>query len=827
VKIKELEANEINEIILSSAPYIINIWDETPKHIDTNKKSLEIFGLENKAQFIERFHELSPEFQPCGTPSDEKAISYVKKAFQTGYEKFEWLHCTLDGELLPTEITLVRFTNKGQNMLVAYGVDLRPVKAALKKEYEAHETIQTIFNSSPIVINLWDDKGKLISTSEHALELHNVPSKEEYIEKFHELSPERQPCGALSSEMIPVIMDKAYKDGYARFEWMHCTLDGRPIPTEITLVRFDIHGKSMIVAYTSDLTQVKAAMQREQEILEESNAAKSRFLARMSHEIRTPISAVMGISEIQLQVPGLPPDIEEAFAKIHNSSIILLELVNDILDLSKIEAGKMSLMPEKYSVACMINDVVNLHLSYADSKNVIFGMHVDENLPKYLIGDVLRIKQVMSNLLSNAFKYTESGKIELTLAYKDKCLVFSVSDTGVGMTPGQVSALKKSDYTRFHELENPHISGTGLGMPIVYNLAQMMDAYINVESEAGKGTSVIVKIPQQAAGDGVLGKKTTGQLQQFKIDPKKFGFTPELMPYGNVLVVDDVKSNLYVARGLLSLYGLTVETCNSGSEAIIKINNGEKYDIIFMDQMMPELDGTQTMQALRELGYTQPIVMLTANALRGQSDEFIKIGFDDFISKPIDTKHLHSILKKFIRDKKLPNMLNASKAEGYGRNPELVKMLKMDFYKSHKNTFANIKNALENGDIKTAHLLAHTIKGLAGLIFEDKLMETAKTVEDTLSNGKMPTTPQAAALEEELARVIKSISLPHITVDGEAARLLDELIPLIKTGNTQALSLAEGLRGIPEAAILHKQIENFDFKAAMNSADTLKKILCE
>ncbi|MCL1862331.1 MAG: response regulator [Defluviitaleaceae bacterium] len=811
--VHEFESAEIKEIILNSSPFIMNIWDDTPKHIDTNRRSLEIFGLSSKREFIERFYELSPEYQPCGTLSRQKSLNYVKEAFETGRVQFEWMHQTLTGEPLPIEVTMVRFTSKGKNMLVAYGVDLRPVKAALEKEYEAHKTIQTVFDSSPVVINIWDDKGNLMSTSEHALELHNVSSKEEYIKNFSRLSPERQPDGTLSAESIPALMNKAYEEGYARFEWLHCTLDGKPIPTEVTLVRFVRHGKIMIVAYITDLTQIKAAMKREQDALAESNAAKSRFLARMSHEIRTPISAVMGISEIYLQKTDLPPDIEEAFAKINNSSITLLQLVNDILDLSKIEASKMTLLPKKYCIASMINDVMHLHAAHIGNKKIKFKMKVDENLPVFLIGDVLRIKQIMTNLLSNAFKYTEKGFVELSLRYENYALLLSICDTGIGMTPAQVDTLRKSEYTRFHEGETPHISGTGLGMPIVFNLVQMMYAKINIESESGKGTTVSITIPQEPADDQVIGKKTALQLQRFKINTKKSEFVYESMTYGRVLVVDDIGANIYVARGLLAFYDLHIDSCESGYEAIEKIRQGNVYDIVFMDQMMPGMDGTQTMNAMREMGYTAPIIALTANALIGQSEDFINRGFDGFISKPIQTKHLHSVLVKHVRDKHIQGI------ENFQRDHKLIKTLSEDFVRNHSQTFSKIKKAVEAGDLKTAHFLSHTVKGVAGLIYEDTMVKAAQDIENILADDMAPTSAQMDLLEAEFSKLIKT---PHT---NDNVVMLDKLIILLETRDSKAQDLAEGLRSIPEAAILCKQIENFDFGAALVSANILKEIL--
>jgi len=397
----------------------------------------------------------------------------------------------------------------------------------------------------------------------------------------------------------------------------------------------------------------------EKDVANANSKAKSRFLARMSHELRTPITAVMGISEIQLQSSNLPPAIEASFAEIYNSSQFLLSIMNDILDFSKIEAGKLTLVKDEYEVKSVINDVAHLQTVYSDSKDIKFLMSIDENLPTHLVGDAMRIEQIISNLLSNAFKYTDAGTVEFSLkSEKSKTnhdiltLIITIRDTGLGMTTGQLRDLF-AEYARFHEKETKYIVGAGLGMPIVYNLVQLMHAKIEINSEVGKGTTVVVYIPQKITNNEVIGKEEAARLQQFESGhrSKRLAFTPEAMPNGSVLVVDDIETNLYVAKGLLELYGIKTKTCTSGQEAIELIKQGNIFDIVFMDEMMPVMSGTETMNALRQMGYKQPIVALTANAMIDQAEEFIRNGFDGFISKPIQSKQLNAILQKYVRDK--------------------------------------------------------------------------------------------------------------------------------------------------------------------------------
>jgi len=418
--------------------------------------------------------------------------------------------------------------------------------------------------------------------------------------------------------------------------------------------------------YSVDITELYAA--REQALL--ANRVKSDFLARMSHEIRSPMNAILGIIEIELE-KQLPPDTEEALDRVHNSGYMLLNIINDILDLSKIESGKMELVPVNYDVSSVINDTVQLNLMRFGGKPVKFSLKVDANIPSKLFGDDLRIKQVLNNLLSNSFKYTDSGEIEMSVsaevsgADKPVILIFRLSDTGKGMTKDQVDNLFEN-YARFDSEINRQIEGTGLGMPITKSFINMMKGEMVVESEPGKGSVFNLRIPQGYIDSNVLGREGADSLQKFDIEKKarqKRGsqIQREYMPYGKVLVVDDMEPNLYVAKGLLSPYGLSIDTASSGQKAIDMIKSGQKFDVIFMDHYMPEMDGMETTKIIRELGYKASIIALTANALVGQDQMYLANGFDGFMSKPIDTRQLNSTLNRFIRDKYPPETVEAAR----------------------------------------------------------------------------------------------------------------------------------------------------------------------
>ena len=556
----------------------------------------------------------------------------------------------------------------------------RKGKAALERASEANEVNEIFLNAAPFVMCVWNDSCKLVSANKQSVEIFGLSDKEQYIESFFDLSPEYQPCGRKSQEKALGYIREAFSKGSpVKFEWMHQTVNGEPLPAEVTLVRFTRRGKNLVVGYTVDLRPVRRETERivaeirRREIAEEESQAKTRFLARMSHEIRTPMNAVLGIAGIQLQKEGLQPDTEEAFSRIHTAASLLLNIINDILDLSKVEAGMMEIVPATYEMTSLVVDTVQFNLMYIGSKQIDFKLSVDPRLPSYLIGDELRIKQVLNNLLSNAFKYTPEGTVTLSFGLEassqpgNVILVIAVSDTGQGMNKEQIDHLFAGEFHRFNLVENRAIEGSGLGMPITHSLISMMQGDIQVKSEPGKGTLFTVRLPQKTYGSDVVGEDAVANLQSletFRKPPKKFSrLRNELMPYGRVLAVDDVEVNLYVVEGILAAYEITVETAESGPEAIEKVKNGEVYDIIFMDHMMPGMDGVETTRIIRSMGYDHPIVALTANALKDSEEMFMNNGFSGFISKPIDISQMDAYITRFIRDKQPPEVIDAIRAK--------------------------------------------------------------------------------------------------------------------------------------------------------------------
>lgn len=453
------------------------------------------------------------------------------------------------------------------------------------------------------------------------------------------------------------------------------TLNGKQHYFEILtgLLKHETHGRLVNII---DITPVMKAKFE----AEAASESKSAFLATMSHEIRTPLNAIIGLSEIELQ-KKLPMETRQDLEKIHNSGANLLSIINDVLDISKIESGSFELVPSEYDVPSMINDTVQLNIVRIGSKPIVFKLQIDETIPIKLYGDELRVKQILNNLLSNAFKYTEEGSVNFRIGWRrrggDASLVFVVQDTGRGMKKEDVPRIF-SEYSQLDAKANRHIEGTGLGLSITRNLVSLMRGTITVDSKYGKGSTFTVRLPQRIVDQQPIGGQTARNLELFRFRENRKSHGVRLMrnymPYGKVLVVDDVETNLDVARGLMLPYGLSIDFALSGKEAIEKIcaagedNAPFRYDLVLMDHMMPGMDGMEAVRIIRseiesEYAKNVPIIALTANALAGNEEMFLSNGFNAYISKPIDVMQLDVALNTWVRNKQSQDILSQAEME--------------------------------------------------------------------------------------------------------------------------------------------------------------------
>jgi len=997
-------ADERMKVTYDAMPMGVNVVNKKFEFIDCNDHVLYLFGLSNKQEYFDKFFMLSPEYQSDGKPSKEKVYEYLDKAFTDGFCRYEWTHQKLNGEPVPCEVTLVRIKYGNETAVTAYIRDLREIKrlmtevkrrenllrtansaaeillsvndersfeASLSKSLElvgncidadrvqiwrsemiddepyfvhkylwlsefgkkcapvenlslpyslmpqwiklfphnkyiskqfsmlsdereiaffrkydlksiiivpvflensfwglivisnchtehvlsdeenniitslglmitnsvnrnmqsakireTNERVQVMFDAMPMGASYHNLNGQIMDCNEGIVNLFKLSDKKEFLENYKNYMPEYQSDGKLSIEKMAQETDKAFVEGSNHFEWVAVDANGATIPCDVTLVRVKHYNDYVVAAYVRDIRDIKnATAEKEQAIA--ANKEKSSFLAKVSHDVRTPMNAILGITEMQLQNGALLPEIQEALDKIYNSGSLLMGIINDILDLSKIEAGRMELKPAKYDVLNLINDTVLVNAMRYNNKLVEFDLNVDEKIPSTLVGDDIRIKQILNNLLSNAFKYTDAGRVTFTVtietgkAKNEGVLVLQIADTGHGMTAEQVNQLF-NEYTRFDTDANRGVEGTGLGLSITKHLVNMMNGSISVKSEPGKGSEFTVRLPQGLTGSDPLGSEVTKNLRQFhqgslpstKKIPK---IVREYMPYGKVLIVDDMEINLYVARGLLAPYGLSIETALSGYETINKIKNGAKYDIIFMDHYMPKMDGVETVKNIRALNYTKPVIAFTANALAGQAEMLLANGFDGYISKPIDIRQLNAILNKFVRDKYPAETIEAarrqasvmarpdSKLESY---EELSAVFLRDAEKA-VSTLEEIhsNNYRRNADMHLFVITVHAMKSALANIGETALSAVALNLEQAgRENNTAVIKDGTPIFLESLKSLIDKIKQENR--DNE---------PVVEISDADRAFFNEKLR------VVQKACEKYDDKAVSDALAELRK----
>jgi PAS domain S-box-containing protein len=703
------EADKQTRLIVNSTPRICILFDSEYNLVDCNPATTQLLGFSTKeetlAGFIQRVEETTLTYQGEGH-SYMLVTDWAAAAAKDGHIKFEH-ELNINGRYHILSVEMKKVPYENSFAVVGYAHDITDAREREKELTRANELNKLQLTKLNLMvkgsnIGLWDmtvvqgdlvNPNNTITFSDEFRSLLGYESESEFPNVISSLNDNFHPDDKqmVTDAITAHLLDKTgmtpfnieyrlkRKSGeYGYFNAMGETIrdeEGNPVRAAGALIDIT-EAKNLIREATRQRAEAVAA-----------NKAKSSFLSTMSHEIRTPMNAILGITEIQLLNDSLDEGVREALEKINNSGGLLLGIINNILDLSKIEAGKLELVIDRYSSASLISDSAQLNVMQIGSKLIEFELQIDENIPAYLSGDKLRVKQILNNLLSNAFKYTVKGTVTLAVKTEEEeeeensneiILVLQVKDTGQGMTKEQVDSLF-DEFARFNMEANRTIEGTGLGMSITQNLIKLMNGKISIESEPGKGTEFTVRLPQKRAGEEILDSDVIENLKLFRTNGgarKTRQVTRELMPYGSVLIVDDVDTNIYVAMGLMAPYELSMDSAVSGFNAIDKIKSGKVYDIIFMDHMMPKMDGIETVRIIRESGYTHPIVALTANAVLGNADMFLENGFDDFISKPIDIRQLNSILKKFIRDKQSPEVLKAAEHSIYYAPADDVKAVR-------------------------------------------------------------------------------------------------------------------------------------------------------
>ncbi|MBR4816753.1 MAG: response regulator, partial [Lachnospiraceae bacterium] len=519
---------------------------------------------------------------------------------------------------------------------------------------------------------------------------------------------------------------------------------------------------------------------------------QNRFFSSMSHEIRTPINAILGLNEIILRQEDASDEIIKDSQNIQGSGRMLLSLVNDILDLSKVEAGKMEIINGEYDTVYVTKDLVRMIKPRVDEKGLELKLNIDSRIPKRLSGDVVRIGQILMNLLTNAVKYTKKGEVLLTISFKgikgDKAyLYFEVKDTGMGIKKENIEKLF-SEFSRVEEKTHA-IEGTGLGIPITVKFLKLMNSKLEVESTVGKGSSFSFLLEQKVIDPTPAGEiDFVGYDSETDINVFREDFTA---PGVRVLVVDDVPMNLLVFKGLLKQSLMSIDTADSGFTAIEMIEKND-YDIVFLDHQMPEMDGITTLEKLKNehpdrVGDT-PYIALTANAISGARDMYIKSGFSDYLTKPIDGAALTVIFRKWLPDEKIKDApvsrkklvkkedstqatvwdlekvgINVKTGLGYTSNDTGFYLeILQDYVASFDETKKVLLDSLQKKDLKNYEIKVHSLKGTSKTIGALDFAEKAKAMEYAAKEGN------TALLESENEGMLKAYE--------ELVRNIEEII---------------------------------------------------
>ena len=684
------EANEYTELLIESMPFACSLWDSDLKMFKCNDGSARMFEIEDKQEFIEHFYDFSPEFQPDGKKSTEQVAFITKKVFEEGALVYEWMHQTRDGTPVPCEVTLVRVAHGSEYIVAAYIRDLREQIKMIDEINRQNEVIgleknlneklahwyKSILDAVPFPVTVTDNDMKWVFVNKSVENLLRKKS-EDMLGK---------PCSNWNSDICNTenCGIACVKRGLKRTYFKQF---GNSYQVDVDVLK-DIDGNtSGFIEVVIDITALQDAVEKMDAALNEArfaNKAKSDFLAKMSHEMRTPLNAIIGLSTLSLEDETINDETRLNIEKVSNAGDILLSTVNDILDISKIEAGKLELVPVKYDIPSLLNDTVTQSIMYIGEKPIGFVLDIDDKLPAQLCGDDLRIKQLFNNLLSNAFKYTNEGTVELGVRCERDAegpetvwMTAWVKDTGIGIKPDNIDSLF-GEFVQADTHTNRYVAGTGLGLSITKKMSELMGGSISVESEYGKGSTFTIRIKQGFVTDAHIGSDVVDNLRSFKYSEHKRrrnakNVRPKL-PYANVLVVDDNVTNLDVARGLMKPYCLNrVDCVISGQDAIDAIREEKiKYNAIFMDHMMPEMNGIEATQHIRDIGtdYAKniPIIACTANAIYGNEQMFLSEGFQAFLSKPIEISRLDDIIKRWVRDKEQEKLYSEQQHEPEGNN---------------------------------------------------------------------------------------------------------------------------------------------------------------
>jgi len=585
----------------------------------------------------------------------------------------------------------------------------------------------------------------------------------------------------------------------------------------------------------------RAIEQRLQQMMNEieaANAAKSIFLANMSHEIRTPMNSIIGFSELA-QDDKMPQKSKEYLDKIQYSAKWLLNIINDILDISKIESGKIVLEHIPFDLTDIFSYCQMLITPKAEEKGVALYCYAEPSFKKKMLGDPVRLRQILLNLLTNAVKFTNNGMVKLlaSIVKTDETSItmhFEIKDSGIGMSSEQIERIFEP-FMQADDTVTRKFGGTGLGLTITKNFIELMNGKLTVESTVGVGSKFSFDLTFDLIEDSEC-------LPSKKIVMNNFE-KPDFD--GEILICEDNSLNQQVICDHLARVGIKAVVASNGKDGVDIVANrkksGEKqFDLIFMDIHMPVMDGLEASSKITELGIKTPIVALTANIMSNDMEIYKKSGMHDTLGKPFTSQELWGCLLTYIPVK---SYTAVNEQRESAANEKLQRQIKIQFVKKNKNIHEEIVKAIYNGDIKLAYRLAHTLKSNAGQLNKNSLQQAAEEIENHLENSenflasenyvsseqienlRIELNAVIAELEPEVAKFKTELVTPGVIIAPlsieETRKLLEKLEPLLKSGDTECLEFIDSLRLIPGTEKLVMHMEEFDFESAAEVLENL------
>ena len=759
--------------------------------------------------------------------SDEES---ERKGFSLG--AVDYITKPFSGPLLQKRISNQILYIRVQNAVQDYSSNMETMVDEITK---ANRRAKILLDKTPLCARLWDSSANLIDCNEAAVKLFGFKNKQEYLNRYSELYPELQPDGQRSVDILKKYIDKAFESGSCEFKWMYKMLDGTIMPAEVVLVRVEYEGGHAVAGYTRDMRELEKVIEerRRAESAEESSKAKSRFLATMSHEIRTPMNSIIGFAELALDNSEdmLNPVIAGYLTKIKESAVWLLHIINDVLDISKIESGKIELENVPFDLLEIMLRCQSVILPETREKGLELNLCADKLKNKKLVGDPVRLYQVLMNLLSNAVKFTNTGLITLTSIVKtmsesSALMRFEVEDSGIGMSEEHIKGIFEP-FTQADSSMTRNYGGTGLGLAIANNIVKLMGGVLTVESTVGSGSvfAFEANFETVSAPDHI----SENFEREIKEKPRFSGV---------VLVCDDNPMNREVICEHLMRLGLLTVTAENGKIGVDLVaerldKNSEPFDLIFMDIFMPVLDGIGAAAKIKELGSPSPIVAMTANIMAGDLEHYRKNGIPDCLGKPFTAQELWRVLLKYL----VPvSTTKEDNREEERKNNELRHKLQKSFVKNNLNVYEQLADAVKQGKTEYAHRLAHTLKSSAGLIGKAELRAAVSEIEAILKTGS-DAVPEdkmnrfKTELEKtlsELAPLLNDGSGGEADISktpdaGQIAELLDKLENMLENRNPACAELLPDIRAVPGCAELARQIEKYDFKFAAGTLREIKK----